>query len=76
MRQRLLKLTQHFNCIHFAGGYPGGTGGYPRLAPGIWTWCIDKLTADGQGRCMPIALGKERVEDVMEMIRISGALDG
>ncbi|WP_375690216.1 trimethylamine methyltransferase family protein [Pseudooceanicola sp. LIPI14-2-Ac024] len=68
----LLRLTQYFNCIHFAGGYPVEP---VDLHPGTRHLDVlyDKLTLTDK---VPHAysLGPERVEDVMEMVRIAGGL--
>ncbi len=68
----LLKLTQYFNCIHFAGGYP--------VEPQDIHASIRHLDVvhDKLMLCDKVAhaysLGRERVEDVMEMVRIAGGL--
>lgn len=68
----LIKLTQFFNCIHFMAGYP--------VEP------VDIHPATRHLDCMydtltltdkvvhAYSLGKERIEDVMEMVRIAGGL--
>jgi len=70
--QELLKLTQYFNCIHLSGGYPVEP---VDLHPSVrHLYCLyDKLTLTDK---VPHAysLGTERVEDVMEMVRIAGGL--
>ena len=66
----LLKLTQYFNCIHFAGGYPVEP---VDVHPSVRHLDVlyDKLTlTDKAGHAY--SLGKERVEDVLEMTRIAG----
>jgi len=68
----LLKLTQYFNCIHFAGGYP--VEPIDLHASVRHLDCLyEKLTLTDK---VPHAysLGAERVEDAMEMARIAGAL--
>lgn len=67
-----LKLTQHFNCIHFAGGYPVEP---MDLHPSVRHLDVlfDKLTI-GDKVVHAYSLGRERVEDVMEMVRIAGGL--
>ena len=72
MCQDLLKLTQYFNCIHFAGGYPVEP---VDLHVGIRHLDVlyDKLTLTDKVM-HAYCLGKERVEDVMEMVRIAGGL--
>jgi len=68
----LIKLTQYFNCIHFAGGYPVEP---MDLHPSIRHLdCLyDKLILTDKV-VHAYSLGKERVEDVMEMVRIAGGL--
>ena len=68
----LLKLTQYFNCIHFAGGYPVEPVDIHASIRHLDV-VFDKLTlTDKVGHAY--SLGKERVEDVMEMVRIAGGL--
>ncbi len=68
----LLKLTQSFNCIHFVGGYPVEP---VDLHPATRHLDVlfDKLTLTDKAM-HAYALGAERVEDVMEMVRIAGGL--
>jgi trimethylamine--corrinoid protein Co-methyltransferase len=66
----LLRLTQHFNCIHFAGGYPVEPVDVHASARHLDV-VFDKLVI-GDKVVHAYSLGKERVEDVMEMVRISG----
>jgi trimethylamine--corrinoid protein Co-methyltransferase len=66
------KLSQYFNCIHFLGGYPvEPVDLHPstRHLDAVFDKLIlsDKVTH-------AYSLGKERVEDVMEMVRIAGNL--
>lgn len=70
--QDFLKLTHYFNCIHFAGGYPVEA---MDIHPSIRHLdCIhDKLLLTDKV-VHAYSLGKERVEDVMEMVRIAGGL--
>ncbi len=68
----LIKLTHYFNCIHFAGGYPVEPvevhASVRHLA------CLyEKLTLTDKV-VHAYSLGKERVEDAMEMVRIAGGL--
>ena len=67
-----IKLTQYFNCIHFAGGYPVEP---MDLHPSIRHLdCLyDKLTLTDKV-VHAYSLGTERVEDVIEMVRIVGGL--
>jgi trimethylamine---corrinoid protein Co-methyltransferase len=68
----LLRLTQYFNCIHFAGGYPVEP---VDVHPSVRHLDVlfDKLTITDKV-CHAYSLGAERVEDVMEMVRIAGGL--
>ena len=67
--QNLLKLTQHFNCIHFAGGYPVEAVDIHASIRHLDV-LFDKLTITDKVM-HAYSLGKERVEDVMEMVRIA-----
>jgi trimethylamine--corrinoid protein Co-methyltransferase len=70
--QDLMKLTQYFNCIHLAGGYPVepiDIHASIRHLDAIY----DKLTLTDKV-VHAYSLGKERVEDAMEMVRIAGGL--
>ena len=71
--RELLRLTQAFNCIHFVAGYPvepvdlhASTRHLDALE--------DKLTLTDKV-IHAYALGTERIEDAMEMVRIAGGLD-
>ena len=68
----LLKLSQYFNCIHFVGGYPVEP---QDIHPSVRHLDVlfDKLTLTDKV-AHAYALGAERVEDVMEMVRIAGGL--
>ncbi len=70
--RNLLKLTQYFNCIHFAGGYPVEP---VDIHPSVRHLDVlfDKLTLTDKVM-HAYSLGAERVEDVMEMVRIAGGL--
>ena len=68
----LLKLTQYFNCIHFAGGYPVEPVDVHASVRHLDV-VYDKLTLTDKVS-HAYSLGKERVEDVMEMVRIAGGL--
>lgn len=69
---RFLKLSQYFNCIHFVGGYPVEPvdvhASIRHLEVGF-----DKLVLTDKAM-HTYSLGKERVEDMMEMVRIAGGL--
>ena len=67
-----MKLTQYFNCIHLAGGYP--VEPIDIHASIRHLDCLyDKLTLTDKV-VHGYSLGRERVEDVMEMVRIAGGL--
>ncbi len=68
----LLKLTQYFNCIHFAGGYPVEPVDVHASVRHLDV-VYDKLILTDKV-AHAYSLGKERVEDVMEMVRIAGGL--
>ncbi len=68
----LLKLTQYFNCIHFAGGYPVEPVDVHASVRHLDV-VFDKLTLTDKVM-HAYSLGRERVEDVMEMVRIAGGL--
>ena len=72
MCQNLLKLTQYFNCIHFAGGYPVEPVDIHASVRHLDV-LYDKLTLTDKVM-HAYSLGAERVEDVMEMVRIAGGL--
>ncbi|MCB2129474.1 MAG: trimethylamine methyltransferase family protein [Rhodobacteraceae bacterium] len=67
-----IKLTQYFNCIHFAGGYPVEPVDIHASVRHL-DCLYEKLTLTDKV-CHAYALGKERVEDAMEMVRIAGGL--
>ena len=68
----LLKLTQYFNCIHFAGGYPVEPVDVHASVRHLDV-LYDKLTITDKVM-HAYSLGKERVEDVMEMVKIANGL--
>jgi trimethylamine--corrinoid protein Co-methyltransferase len=68
----LLKLTQYFNCIHFAGGYPVEPVDIHASVRHLDV-LYDKLTLTDKVM-HAYSLGRERVEDVVEMVRIAGGL--
>jgi len=69
----LLKLTQYFNCIHFAGGYPVEPVDVHASVRHL-DCLYDKLTLTDKV-AHAYSLGTARVEDVMEMVRIAGGLN-
>ncbi len=68
----LLKLTQYFNCIHFAGGYPVEPVDLHASVRHLDV-LYDKLTLTDKVM-HTYSLGRERVEDVMEMVKIATGL--
>ena len=70
--QEFIKLTQYFNCIHIAGGYPVEP---IDIHPSVRHLdCLyEKLTLTDKV-VHAYSLGTERVEDVMEMVKIAGGL--
>ena len=67
-----IKLTQYFNVIHVAGGYPVEPIDVHASVRHL-DCLFEKLTLTDKV-CHAYSLGKERVEDVMEMVRIAGGL--
>ncbi|WP_296765211.1 trimethylamine methyltransferase family protein [Sediminimonas sp.] len=67
-----LKLCQYFNCIHFVGGYPTEPQDVHASVRHLDV-LYDKLTLTDKV-AHAYCLGAERVEDVMEMVRIAGGL--
>ncbi|MEM7598375.1 MAG: trimethylamine methyltransferase family protein [Pseudomonadota bacterium] len=72
MCANLFRLSQHFNCIHFVGGYPVEPQDIHASIRHLDV-LYDKLTLTDKV-AHAYCLGKERVEDVMEMVRIAGGL--
>ena len=72
MCKNFLKLSQYFNCIHFVGGYPVEPVDVHASVRHLDV-LYDKLTLTDKV-AHAYSLGKERVEDVMEMVRIAGGL--
>ncbi len=66
----LLKLTQYFNCIHFAGGYPVEAVDVHASTRHLEVVREKLVLTDKVAHAY--SLGKERVEDVLEMVRIAG----
>lgn len=69
---KMMKLTQYFNCIHIAGGYPVEPIDVHASVRHL-DCLFAKLTLTDKV-VHAYALGKERVEDVMEMVRIAGGM--
>jgi len=70
--REFIKLTQYFNCIHVAGGYPvEPVDVHPSVRH--LDCLFDKLTLTDKV-VHAYSLGAERVEDVMEMTRLAAGL--
>ncbi len=68
--RKFLKLTQYFNCIHIACGYPVEPVDIHASVRHL-DCVFDKLVMTDKV-VHAYSLGAERVEDVMEMVRIAG----
>ncbi len=68
----LTKLAQYFNCIHLTGGYPvEPMDSHPSVRH---LDCLQDTLTLTDKVVHAYSLGSERVEDVMEMVRIAGGL--
>ena len=67
-----MKLSQYFNCIHVAGGYPVEPVDIHASVRHLD--CLYEKLVLTDKVVHAYSLGKERVEDVMEMVRIAGGL--
>lgn len=67
-----MRLTQYFNCIHIAGGYPVEPVDIHASVRHL-DCLFEKLTLTDKV-VHAYSLGAERVEDVMEMTRLAGGL--
>lgn len=67
-----IRLTQYFNCIHFAGGYPVEPVDVHASVRHL-DCLYEKLTLTDKV-VHAYSLGAERVEDVIEMTRIASGL--
>ena len=72
MCANLIKLSQYFNCIHFVGGYPVEPVDIHASVRHLDVLHDKLLLTDKVVHAY--SLGAERVEDVMEMVRIAGGL--
>ncbi|MGO4907691.1 trimethylamine methyltransferase family protein [Pseudorhodobacter sp. W20_MBD10_FR17] len=70
--KEFIKLTQHFNCIHIAGGYPVEPVDIPPSVRHLD--CLHAMLTLTDKVVHAYALGAERVEDGMEMTRLAGGL--
>lgn len=70
--QDFLKLSQSYNCIHFISGYPVEP---LDIHPSVrHLHCIYDKIAFTDKVVHAYSLGKERIEDAMEMVRIGSGL--
>ncbi|MDP2086355.1 MAG: trimethylamine methyltransferase family protein [Gemmobacter sp.] len=67
-----MKLTQYFNCIHIAGGYPVEPVDIHASVRHLD--CLYEKLVLTDKVVHAYSLGAERVEDVMEMVRLAGGL--
>ncbi|PLS22311.1 trimethylamine methyltransferase family protein [Neptunicoccus cionae] len=70
--RNLMKLTGYFNCIHVAGGYPVEPVDIHASVRHLD--CLQEKLLLTDKVVHAYSLGRERVEDVMEMVRIAGGL--
>lgn len=70
--RNMMKLTGYFNCIHVAGGYPVEPVDIHASVRHLD--CVQEKLLLTDKVVHAYSLGKERVEDVMEMVRIAGGL--
>ncbi|WGI20976.1 trimethylamine methyltransferase family protein [Amylibacter sp. IMCC11727] len=70
--KNMMKLTSYFNCIHLAGGYPVEPTDVHASVRHLD--CLQEKLILTDKVVHAYSLGKERVEDVMEMVRIAGGL--
>jgi trimethylamine---corrinoid protein Co-methyltransferase len=71
--REFLKLTQYFNCIHVAGGYPVEP---VDVHPSVRHLdCLQEKLLLTDKVVHAYSLGAERVDDVMEMVRLAAGLD-
>ena len=69
----LMKLTQYFNCIHLAGGYPVEPVDIHASIRHL-DCLFEKLTLTDKV-CHAYSLGSQRVEDALEMACIASGLE-
>ncbi len=67
-----MRLTQYFNCIHIAGGYPVEPVDIHASVRHLD--CLYEKLVLTDKVVHAYSLGAERVEDVMEMVRLAGGL--
>lgn len=67
-----MKLTQYFNCIHFAGGYPVEPVDVHASVRHLD--CLYEKLVLTDKVVHAYSLGAERIEDAMQMVRIAGGM--
>lgn len=70
--RNLLILAQHFDCIHFVGGYPVEPADIPAATRHLD--CLQDMLLLTDKVVHAYALGEGRVEDALQMIRIAAGL--
>jgi trimethylamine--corrinoid protein Co-methyltransferase len=70
--QNLLRLTQYFNCLHFNAGYPVEPVDIHASIRHLD--CIYDMLTLTDKVVHAYALGSERIEDAMDMVRIAAGL--
>ena len=70
--RNMIKLAQYFNCIHFTGGYPVEPSDIHASMRHLDIGADKLLLTDKV--CHAYSLGKERIEDVMEMVRLAAGI--
>jgi trimethylamine--corrinoid protein Co-methyltransferase len=70
--QEFIKLTQYFNCIHVAGGYPVEPVDIHASVRHLD--CLHEKLTTTDKVVHAYSLGRERIEDVMEMTRLAAGL--
>ena len=68
----LLRLSQHFNCIHFIGGYPVEPAEVP---PSLRHFeCLAEMLRLSDKACNVYGLNATQAEESMEMVRIAAGV--
>lgn len=68
----LLRLSQHFNCIHFIGGYPVEPAEIPPALRHVE--CLAEMLRLSDKVCNVYALNAAQADESMEMVRIAANL--
>ena len=70
--REMLALAQHFNCIHFLGGYPVEPADVP--AASRHSECMAEMLTRTDKVCHAYSLNAAQAEDAMEMVRLAAGL--